>query len=71
MAKAHAVKNNFDQIVSEMAANAKAYETKQTRYLDYSAKIDTILETHGWSRKDYFRELVRRGQGGIPGARKG
>jgi hypothetical protein len=71
MAKSNKVKpNNFDQVCAEMAANAKAYEAKTIRYLDYSAKVDTILEVHGWDRKDYFREVLRRGQGGIPGVRR-
>jgi hypothetical protein len=66
-----AKKDNFDQLIAEMAANAKGYEAKTIRFLDYSAKKDAILEAYGWTHKEFCLEILKRGQSGVPGVRRG
>jgi iron-sulfur cluster repair protein YtfE (RIC family) len=64
-------KHNFDQIVAEMANNSRQYDAKQLNFLSYSANIDTILEKHGWTHKEYYSELKSRASSGVAGLRRG
>jgi len=61
--------HNFQLALQEIAANALQYEQKSIRFNNYSEKVDTIISQYGWDRKEFLKEVARRGSK-VPGARR-
>ncbi len=51
----------FDQIVNTLQQNARNYENKTIKYIQYLDMIDKVFSgAYGWNKKEFYDELNRR-----------
>lgn len=53
--------DQFDTIVNALQQNAKGYESKTIKYIQYLDTIDKVFSgAYGWGKKEFYEELNRR-----------
>jgi len=51
---------NFQILIVALAKNLRSYEAKEIKHIAYSDRVDALFAGHGWSRKEFYKELNSR-----------